>query len=102
MKRAGHPATDILSYTANLSQLSQESAAMEQRMVNDKITTIICACDPITLIYLTGDFDNADYEPEIVNSGGAFTDEDVVAQLFDQNVWGAAAGRNLQRPAPPF
>ncbi len=102
MARAGHPATDVLSYTANLSQLSQEAAAMEQRMVNDKITTIICACDPITLIYLTGDFDNADYEPEIINSGGAFTDEDVVAQLFDQNVWAHAAGETFNGTTPPF
>jgi hypothetical protein len=102
MARAGHPATDVLSYTANLSQLSQEAAAMEQRMVNDKITTIICACDPITLIYLTGDFDNADYEPEIINSGGAFTDEDVVAQLFDQDVWAHAAGETFNGTTPPF
>jgi hypothetical protein len=102
MERAGHPPTDVLSYTANLSQLSQQAAAMEQRMVNDKITTIICACDPITLIYLTGDFDNADYEPEIINSGGAFTDSDVVAQLFDQNVWAHAAGETFNGTTPPF
>ena len=102
MARAGHPAADVLSYTANLSQLSQEAAAMEQRMVNDKITTVICACDPITLIYLTGDLDNADYEPEIINSGGAFTDQDVVAQLFDQDVWAHAAGETFNGTTPPF
>ncbi|HVV77294.1 MAG TPA: hypothetical protein VHC43_14785 [Mycobacteriales bacterium] len=102
MAHAGHPPVDDLSYTANLSELSQEAAAMEQRMVNDKITTIICACDPITLIYLTGDFDNADYEPEIVNSGGAFTDEDVVAQLMDQGVWAHAAGETFNGTTPPF
>jgi hypothetical protein len=102
MANAGHPATDTLSYTANLSELSQEAAALEQRMVNDKITTVICACDPITLIYLTGDFDNADYEPEIINSGGAFTDEDVVAQLFDKSVWAHAAGETFNGTTPPF
>ncbi|HVS67681.1 MAG TPA: hypothetical protein VHE56_03950 [Mycobacteriales bacterium] len=102
MGRAGYPPVDDLSYTANLSELSQEAAAMEQRMVNDKITTIICACDPITLIYLTGDFDNAEYEPEIVNSGGAFTDEDVVAQLMDQDVWAHAAGETFNGTTPPF
>ncbi|HVY08591.1 MAG TPA: hypothetical protein VG650_05025 [Mycobacteriales bacterium] len=102
MARAGQPPVDDLSYTANLSELSQEAAAMEQRMVNDKITTIICACDPITLIYLTGDFDNAEYEPEIVNSGGAFTDEDVVAQLMDQDVWAHAAGETFNGTTPPF
>jgi hypothetical protein len=102
MEKAGHPPTATLSYTANLSQLSQQAAAMQQRMVNDKITTIICACDPITLIYLTGDFANANYEPEIINSGGAFTDEDVVAQLFDKEVWAHAAGETFNGTTPPF
>jgi hypothetical protein len=102
MTHAGHPPTDDLSYTANLSELSQEAASMEQRMVNDKITTVICACDPITLIYLTGDLDNANFEPEILNSGGAFTDEDVVAQLFDQKVWAHAAGETFDGTTPPF
>jgi hypothetical protein len=102
MSNAGHPAADNLSYTANLSELSQEAASMEQRLVNDKITTVICACDPITLIYLSGDLDNANYEPEILNSGGAFTDEDVVSQLFDQGVWAHAAGETFDGTAPQF
>ncbi|MGH3744252.1 MAG: hypothetical protein ACRDTP_05275, partial [Mycobacteriales bacterium] len=102
MAAAGHPVADNLSYTANLSELSQESASMQQRLVNDKITTVLCACDPITLIYLTGDLDNASYEPEIINSGGAFTDEDVVSQLFDQQVWAHAAGETFDGATPPF
>lgn len=102
MTKAGHPAADNLSYTANLAQLSQEAASMEQRLVNDKITTVICACDPITLIYLTGDLDNANYEPEILNSGGAFTDQDVVAQLFDQGAWAHAAGETFDGTTPAF
>ncbi|HVU60170.1 MAG TPA: hypothetical protein VG899_03305 [Mycobacteriales bacterium] len=102
MSAAGHRPADDLTYTANLSELSQEAASMEQRMVNDKITTVICACDPITLIYLTGDLDNANFEPEILNSGGAFTDEDVVAQLFDQDVWAHAAGETFDGTTPPF
>lgn len=102
MSSAGHPVADNLSYTANLSELSQESASLEQRLVNDKITTVLCACDPITLIYLTGDLDNANYEPEIINSGGAFTDEDVVSQLFDQQVWAHAAGTTFDGATPPF
>lgn len=102
MAKAGHPAAANLSYTADLSELSQEAASMEQQLVNDKITTVLCACDPITLIYLTGDLDNANYIPEIVNSGGAFTDEDVVSQLFDQKVWAHAAGQTFNGETPPY
>ena len=102
MAKAGHPVADNLTYTADLSQLSQEAASMEQRLVNDRITTVLCACDPITLIYLTGDLDNASYEPEIINSGGAFTDEDLVSQLFDQSVWAHAAGETFNGVTPPY
>jgi len=97
-----HPATANLTYTLDFSQLSQEAAGLEQQIVNDKITTVFCGCDPITLIYLTGDLDNARYEPEFVNIGAAFTDEDLLAQLFDQSSWAHAAGETNNGAAPAY
>jgi hypothetical protein len=97
-----HPSAANLSYTLDFSQLSQEAAGLEQQIVNDKITTIFCGCDPITLIYLTGDLDNARYEPEFVNIGAAFTDEDLLAQLFDQSSWAHAAGETNNGTAPAY
>ena len=97
-----HPSTANLTYTLDFSQLSQEAAGLEQQIVNDKITTVFCGCDPITLIYLTGDLDNARYEPEFVNIGAAFTDEDLLAQLFDQSSWAHAAGETNNGTAPAY
>jgi hypothetical protein len=102
LAKAGHPAVDNLTYTLDLSQLSQEASSIEQKIVNDGITTVICGCDPITLIYLTGDLDNAKYEPEWFNIGAAFTDEDLLAQLFDQNAWAQAAGVTNNGADPPY
>jgi hypothetical protein len=102
MAQAGHPAAANLSYTFDLSELSQEAASMEQQIVNDKITTVIAAMDPITLIYFTGDLDNANYIPEVFNSGAAFTDDDVVAQLFDQTSWAHAVGATFNGSPPPY
>jgi hypothetical protein len=98
----GHPVAANISYTLDFSELSQEAASIEQQIVNDKITTVICGCDPITLIYLTGDLDNARYEPEFFNIGAAFTDEDLLAQLFDQGAWAEAAGVTNNSNAPPY
>src|SRR6185437_1339073 len=50
MTGAGHPPAANLTYTLDLSQLSQEAASLEQQIVNDGITTIGCGCDPITLV----------------------------------------------------
>ena len=102
MSGAGHPAAANLTYTLDLSQLSQEAASLEQQIVNDGITTIGCGCDPITLVYLTGDLENAHYEPEWVNIGAAFTDIDLVAQLFDQPVWAHAMGVSNNGDVPPY
>lgn len=101
-KADGHPFTANLSYTLDLSQLSQEAQSLEQQIVNDHITTVISACDPITLIYLTGDLDNAHYLPEFVNAGVAFTDEDLLAQLFDQTAWAHAGGITNNGATPPY
>jgi hypothetical protein len=76
--------------------------SLEQMMVNDRITTVISACDPITLIYLTGDLDNAHYLPEFINAGVAFTDEDLLAQLFDQGAWAHAFGITNNGDTPPY
>jgi hypothetical protein len=99
---AGHPAVANLTYTLDLSQLSSEAGSLAQQIINDKITTLGCGCDPITLAYLTSDLDTSNYEPEIVNIGAAFTDEDIVGQLFDQNVWAHAAGVTNNGNPPPY
>lgn len=102
LRDSGHPAVANLSYTLDLSQLSQEAASIEQQIVNDKVTTVLCGCDPITLIYLTGDLDNAHYQPEWGNIGAAFTDQDLIAQLFDQAAWAHAAGVTNNADTPPY
>jgi hypothetical protein len=102
LSAAGHPAVANLSYTLDLSQLSSEAGSIAQQIINDKITTLGCGCDPITLAYLTSDLDTSNYEPEIVNIGAAFTDEDLVGQLFDQNVWAHAAGVTNNGNAPAY
>lgn len=102
LKRAGHPFTDQLSYTLDLSQLSSEANSMEQRLVSDNITSVGFAGDPITLVYLTGDMHNAGYEPEFLNMGVGFTDLDIVGQLFQQEVWAHAAGITNNGTEPPY
>jgi hypothetical protein len=98
----GHPLAANISYTLDLSQLSQEAQSIEQQIVNNHITTVVAACDPILLIYLTGDLANAHYEPEFVNAGVAFTDEDLLAQLFNQGSWAYAAGVTNNGTEPAY
>jgi hypothetical protein len=100
LKSSGHPAALNLSYTLDITQISQEASSIEQQIVNDKITTVIWAGDPVTLVFLTGDLDNAHYVPEWLNWGAAFSDEDTISQLEDQTAWATAAGIT-NNGAPP-
>jgi hypothetical protein len=102
LSASGHPAVANISYTLDLSELSSEAGSVAQQIINDKITTVACGCDPIMLAYLTSDLDTSNYEPEIVNIGAAFTDEDVVGQLFDQKVWAHAAGVTNNGNVPAY
>ena len=102
LNRAGTPPTDVMTYTLSLTQLSQEMSAISQKLVNDKITTVVSAVDPIAPIFLTGDLDNAHYIPEIFNIGAAFTDFDFVTQLFDQAAAAHIAGTTNAGAIPAY
>ncbi len=102
LKQSGHPPVANLTYTLSLSQLSQEMSAISQQLINDKVTTVITATDPIAPVFLTGDLDNADYLPEIFNIGAAFSDYDFVTQLFDQKAAAHEAGVTNSGAIPPY
>jgi hypothetical protein len=50
----------------------------------DQATTIVMACDPISMIFLTQDGQKENYFPEWVNLGVAEDDSDSLAQLWNQ------------------
>jgi hypothetical protein len=66
------------------------------------VTTILCGCDPIMPVFLTGEMNREQYYPEFVIVGTALTDTDIVGQLWNQNEAVHAFGvSSLQAPVPP-
>ena len=102
LTRSGHAPVANLTYTLSLTQLSQEMSSIAQQLINDKVTTVITATDPIAPVFLSGDLDNAGYLPEIFNIGAAFSDFDFVTQLFDQSYAAHEAGVTNAGATPPF
>jgi hypothetical protein len=98
---AGHPVADNIQYQLNLATLSSQAATIVSQLQNDGITTVICACDPITPAYLTSRAAEQGYTPEWVVAGTAFTDTDLVGQLFDQSEWSHAFGVTFNGPIEP-
>ena len=54
-------------------------------MKADGITTIVCGCDPILPVFLSGVANRENYFPEFIIVGTALTDADIVGQLWNQN-----------------
>jgi hypothetical protein len=98
---AGHPVADNIQYQLNLATLSSQAATIVSQLQNDGITTVICGCDPITPAYLTSRAAEQGYFPEWVVAGTAFTDTDLVGQLFDQSEWSHAFGVTFNGPIEP-
>jgi hypothetical protein len=99
--QCGHPITDNIQYQLDLATESSQAATIIAKLQNDGITTIVCGCDPVFPVYLTGRAEEQNYQPEWVVAGVAATDTDIVGQLFDQAEWSHAFGISYSGPTVP-
>ena len=58
----------------------------------DGVTTVICGCDPIFPVFLSGVAARENYFPEFIIAGTALTDADIVGQLWNQEFASHAFG----------
>jgi hypothetical protein len=71
-------------------------------MKADGVTTVICGCDPIFPVFLSGVAARENYFPEFIIAGTALTDADIVGQLWNQEFASHAFGVSpLQEFVPP-
>ena len=90
-----------VKYQLDLGTMSNQSANIIPKMKEAGVTTILCGCDPIMPVFLTGEMNRAGYYPEFVIVGTALTDTDIVGQLWNQNEAKHAFGvSSLQAPVP--
>jgi hypothetical protein len=89
------------AYQLDLGTMSNQSANIIPKMKAAGVTTILCGCDPIMPVFLTGEMNRESYYPEFVIVGTALTDTDIVGQLWNQNEAKHAFGvSSLQAPVP--
>ena len=76
---------DRYNYPLDISQWPQDAQAAATQFAADQDTTVVLACDPLIPTFLMRDADNQQYHPEWMLTGVALTDQDNLAQLWDQN-----------------
>lgn len=105
VEEAGHELTLALDYVLDLAQLQSQAVGLMARLRDADITSVACACDPLTILYLTQLANQQGYDPEWLVVGVGFVDLDVVGQLVDNGSgggqWERAFGGSPFAAQPP-
>jgi len=95
-------AVDNYSYTLDLGTESQQAQNLISKLKTQGYTTILCGCDPIFPVYMTGQESSQSYLPEFVEIGAALVDQDYVGQLYNQQAYAHAIGISPNQPTVPY
>jgi hypothetical protein len=85
--------TSQYDYRLDVSRFADQASQAIVQFHADQSTTIILACDPISVIFLTQNASKQGYFPEWLQIGTALNDVDNAARLWDQtevdgHLWG--------------
>ena len=95
-------AVDNFQYSLDLGTESQQAANLVAQLKAGNYTTIICGCDPIFPVYLSGQAAQQNYFPEFVEIGAALVDQDYVGQLYNQQFYQHAIGISPNEATVPY
>jgi len=91
-----------ISYSSDINTAQQQSSNTIAQLKQHHITTVTSIGDPIAPVFFAETADHNNYHPEILISGTAYSDYDVLGQLYDPNVWRYAFGPSSLGNAIPF
>ena len=92
VKEAGKQPGYRRAYVLDLGTMSDQATRIIADFKDRGITTILCGCDPIIPVFLSGVANREQYYPEFIIVGTALTDADIVGQLWNQNFASHAFG----------
>lgn len=85
VKACGGQVTDTpYTYESNIETATQQTQTTVTRLIQDKVTTVACMCDPIAPAFLTTGLTGNSYFPEFLLTGTQFLDADLVGRLYDK------------------
>ena len=79
----GNVTSSPYTYQSDIEAATQQTQATVTKLVQDKVTTVACMCDPIAPAFLTTGMSGNTYFPEFLLTGTQFTDADLVGRLYD-------------------
>jgi hypothetical protein len=93
LKKATGKGFDLrIAYKLDINSMSNQAASIIAKLKSEGITTVLMGTDPIMPVFLTSKAQEQGYNPEWIVAGTAFTDIDIVGQLYDKSQWSRAFG----------
>jgi hypothetical protein len=90
-----------IAYQLDLGTMSNQASNIVAQLQSQGVTTVLCGCDPIIPVFLSGAAARQGYFPEFIIVGTALTDTDIVGQLWNQDFAKHAFGvSSLTEPVP--
>ncbi|HUY86510.1 MAG TPA: hypothetical protein VMU77_05305 [Acidimicrobiales bacterium] len=86
------PSQDEVGYALDPTSAISQVQADSTRLKQDKITTVICLCDPISPTLSAGQMAGQGYFPEFVETGYLLQDYYGLDQLYNQQEWAHVFG----------
>ncbi len=83
---------DSLKYQIDIPRMSDQASSLIQKLKAEKVTTVVCGCDPLLLTFLTAKAKEQNYQPEWVITGVALVDNDMIGQILQPDQWGRSFG----------
>ena len=86
--------TDVVVYTyaSDINRATEQSRATVAGLIQNKVTTVVCMCDPIAPVFLTQTMTQNGYQPEHLLPGMGLLDFDKLGRLYDPVQWRHAFG----------
>jgi hypothetical protein len=91
----------IFTYESDIERATEQTQATVSGLIDEKVTTVVCMCDPIAPAFLTKGMTGNGYFPEYLTSGMGFADDDLVGRLYDQQQMRHAFGPSELAAAIP-
>jgi hypothetical protein len=92
----------LLTYESNIETAQTQTTNTTLALINAKVTTVVCMCDPIAPAFQTTGFAQQSYYPEYLLPGLGLIDYDLLGRLYNPQVMQHAFGPSHLQTMIPF
>ena len=82
----------VFTYQSDINRATEQTRVTVAGLIDAKVTTVTCMCDPIAPVFMTQGMTQNNYFPEHMLAGMGLLDYDVLGRLYDPAQWTHAFG----------